>query len=76
MAAETSFFMRDVYSTMGHATTRTETIPDAEDQNTLVDDQKLAEQEQISRSNPAGQHKNVMLGIGLIVIIIFVLGKV
>ncbi|PED82316.1 hypothetical protein CON65_12595 [Bacillus pseudomycoides] len=76
MAAETFFHMRDAYNNMGHTTTRAMTIPDAEDQATMVDDQELAEQAQTQVTQKPGQGKNIMLGLALIFIIMFVLGKV
>ncbi|HDR7311501.1 TPA: hypothetical protein QCX08_004009 [Bacillus cytotoxicus] len=74
MAGELSHFMKDLYPNMGFQNTTYTTIPEAEDQNALVDDQKVAEESQ-KADNKAG-HKNIMLGIVLILIIMFLLGKV
>ncbi|MDA2733461.1 hypothetical protein PDR34_27430 [Bacillus cereus] len=74
MAGEMSHYMKDLYPNMGFQNTTYQTIPEAEDQQALVDDQKIAE-ETGKMENKAG-HKNIMLGIVLILIIMFVLGKV
>ncbi|QWG70200.1 hypothetical protein EXW32_27820 (plasmid) [Bacillus mycoides] len=74
MAGELSHFKKDLYPNLGYENTSFLTIPEAEDQQAMVDDQKVAE-ETAKSSNKAG-HKNILLGIVLLVIIMFVLGKV
>lgn len=74
MAGELSHYMKDLYPNMGFENTTYLSIPEAEDQQAMVDDQKVAE-ETAKSSNKAG-HKNILLGIILLVIIMFVLGKV
>ncbi|AGT13372.1 hypothetical protein O144_gp13 [Bacillus phage Wip1] len=74
MAGELSHFKKDLYPNLGFENTSYLSIPEAEDQQAMVDDQKVAE-ETARTSNKAG-HKNIMLGIVLLIIIMFVLGKV
>lgn len=74
MAGEMNHFMKDLYPNMGFQNTTYTTIPEAEDQQALVDDQKIAEES--AKQKNSGGHKNIMLGIILLIIIMFVLGKV
>lgn len=60
-----NFGMADLYPNMGFYTTRSITVPEAEDQNTLVDDQKLAEQTQVSH-NPASS-KAILISIAVFI---------
>lgn len=69
---ELSFSMSDLYPAMAFATTRMQTIPEAEDQNTLVDDQEAAEQTDVQQ-NPQ-QRKNIVLSLIIFVIVIILLG--
>lgn len=66
------FSMADVYPNMGFGTTRLLTVPEAEDQNSLVDNQEAAEQAQV-RHNPASS-KSILFSIMIIVLVMVLLG--
>ena len=63
-----NFPMSDIYG--GFAGTTERTIPDADDQNALVDDMKASDTVQPTTSN----NKKLWLSIGLILIAVVVLG--
>lgn len=68
MAGSVNFLMGDVYGA-GWSTTE-ETVPEAADQNALVDNEKAAETASIN-----GQKKfPILLAVGLLLILAFVIG--
>ena len=60
--------MSDIYG--GFAGTTEQTIPEAEDQNALVDDQKASDTTHVTTSNK----NKIYLAIALILIIVAVIG--
>lgn len=65
-------FMSDIYP--GQFNTRDLALPEAEDQNTLVDDQKLAEKAQVNNHNPATS-KKIWLSIAAALAVVFLLSR-
>lgn len=64
----------DLYPDMGgFFTTRTETIPEAYDQNALTDDQDMAEQNAI-RTTPT-QHRNIWVTLIAVFVFLFIFSK-
>lgn len=61
----------DMYPSMGGLSTRIQTVPEAEDQNTLVDDEELAQQNPAQVTNAS--NKSMMLSVLAVVVVIFVL---
>lgn len=70
MVGAINFPMTDVYG--GFAGTTEYTVPEAEDQNALVDDQKATDTVNITGAS----QKRVFLSIALVLIVIVVLGGV
>jgi hypothetical protein len=69
-----SFLMSDVYPGMyGHYDTRATTIPEAEDQQALVDDDEAARENSVHTS-PA-QHRNIFVSIIVVFIFMFLVSK-
>lgn len=66
-----NFSMADFYPTYGGISTRTQTVPEAEDQNTLVDDEELAKANPVSVTSAS--HKNVWVSIAVVFAIIILL---
>lgn len=68
---ELTFHMSDLYGqSFGFGTTRTETLPEEDDQMALVDDQTAA------KKNPANHDpkvsRNILIGLAIIGVIIIV----
>lgn len=66
-----NFGMADIYPNLGFYTTRSLTVPEAEDQNTLVDDQKLAEAQKVTH-NPASS-KSILISIAIFIVVMVLL---
>lgn len=71
MTGALNFGMADLYPNMGFYNTRSLTVPEAEDQNTLVDDQKLAESAQVTH-NPAST-KAILISIAVFLVVMVML---
>lgn len=68
MAGAINFAMTDIYG--GFAGTTEDTIPEANDQKAIVDDQKSAAQYQDTQKKPFP----VLLALGLVLIVAVVIG--
>jgi hypothetical protein len=69
-----SYSMADLYPGMsGYYTTRTTTVPEAEDQTALVDDEELAKETSI-HTTPQ-KHRNIFLSIITVIVVMFVFSK-
>lgn len=68
MAGAINFSMTDIYG--GFAGTTEDTIPEANDQQAIVDDQKSAAQYQDTQKKPFP----VLLALGLVLIVAVVIG--
>lgn len=66
---ELFFHAADLYPNMGFMTTRSATVPEAEDQNTLVDDEDAAKEVDV-KQNPI-TYKQILLGFGIIFLFVF-----
>jgi capsular polysaccharide biosynthesis protein len=63
-----NFTMADLYPGMaGYYTTRTTTVPEAEDQNALVDDEEASRENSVHTSPAA--HRNMFMSIAVVVAI-------
>lgn len=71
MSGQLSFSYSDAYPTMGGIDTRTQTVPEAEDQNTLVDDEDLAQANPVQVTQTS--NRVMWSSIAAVVIIIFLL---
>jgi hypothetical protein len=69
--AGVNHWMHDLYPNMGFISTRGNSIPEAEDQNTLVDDQDLAESKQVHHDPVIS--KKMFITIGIIIAIVLLL---
>lgn len=68
------FSMADLYPGMaGYYTTRLTTVPEASDQNALVDDEETA-QDVAVHTTPV-QHRNMFLTIVSVLVLMFVFSK-
>jgi hypothetical protein len=67
--AGVNHWMHDLYPNMGYLSTRGQSIPEAEDQNTLVDDQDLAESKQVNH-NPVMSKKMLITMIVIAAIVL------
>lgn len=65
-------YMSDIYP--GQFGTRDLSLAEAEDQNTLVDDQKLAEKAQVTSHDP-GKSKKIWLSIAAALAVVFLLSR-
>ncbi|MGQ7864079.1 hypothetical protein [Bacillus sp. WC2502] len=70
---ELYFGVADLYPGQGFETTKGLTIPEAEDQNTLVDDEETAQQAQ-SKVNPV-TNRGMLITIAIFVFVIFLFSK-
>lgn len=67
MAGELNFFVSDIYGS-GYKNTRTESVPEAEDQMALVDSEDLARKQPVDHDPSLS--KNILIGIGIFAIIV------
>lgn len=63
-----NFGLSDLYPGSGFVTTRDLTIPEAADQNTMVDDQKLADQA-TAKQDPSAT-RNILIAFGVLGLLI------
>lgn len=63
-----NFYARDIYGT-GYADTRNQTVPEADDQMALVDDEELAVKNPVNQ-DPAIP-RNMLIGIIVMIVVIF-----
>lgn len=66
------YFMGDLYPNLAYFSTRAETIPEAADQNSLVDHQEAAEKNPITISPE--KSKSIFFYLGVIFLVIVLLG--
>lgn len=67
--AELTFYMKDLYgSGSGYMDSRTQTVPEEDDQNALVDDQTLAAKNPVMHDPSVS--RNILIGIVIMVAII------
>ena len=64
------FNMADMYPNMGMSTTRLQTVPEAADQNSLVDDQDAAEATQAKHGTASSKSILISIGIFLVVMVL------
>ena len=67
-----NFSFGDIYPNLGSGTTRLLTVPEAEDQTSLVDDQEMAQAAQVQHSPQAS--KNIILSLIIIFVVMVLLG--
>lgn len=67
---EMKFSMRDMYPSMGLAETSTEVVPEADDQEVLVENAEEAEK----ASKTTARGKNIILAVGVLISLVVFFG--
>ncbi|MFE2710183.1 hypothetical protein [Streptomyces mirabilis] len=66
---EMFYHAADLYPNMGFMSTRTSTVPEAEDQMSLVDDEDTAKEHDV-KQDPITS-KQILLGFGIVFLVVF-----